>query len=163
MKPPNQKRAETEFVTFLDKIVVFYESEDQSLCLWRVVPRAEIDRIDQSRYLFYVHWSFDAYIHFLGNRVRDKLTLIFDKIIYLAAKVSSHYHLSVWDNQRKASIRAIRRRAIKLMRRYYKGSFITKKFKQLLNSFVSAIGNNITVALRHKLNGQVIPAVEYSC
>lgn len=150
-----------EVVTFVDKIVVFYESTDREQCLWKVIPRAEIAFVDQSRYLFYVHWSFDAYIHFLGSRVQDRLTMIFDKIICCAARVSAKYHLSAWSKQRKASINAIRKRAIKWMRRYYKGCFITKKFKQLLQSFVSAIGNNIATALQLQSQQMSIPPVEY--
>ncbi len=151
-----------EVVTFVDKIVVFYESEDAEQCLWKVIPRAEIAYVDQSRYLFYVHWSFDAYIHFLGSRVQERLTLIFDKVIRYAAQVSSTYHLCAWERQRKASINAIRKRAIKLMRKYYKGCFITKKFKHLLQRFVSAIGHNISLAIQYKLDQQVLPPVEYS-
>lgn len=137
-----------EWVRFIDKIVVFYTNEDTDRLTWLIIPKEQIAAIDPDRYLFFVEWPFDAYLHFLGRKVEDKLFSILRSAINLTALVSTRYYLNCWTEQRKAAVKAVRRRALRLMRRYYKGTFLTKRFKGLLIRLVSMISSKIFLSFQ---------------
>lgn len=158
----NGKRGPQEWATFIDKILVFYTNERNGNLQWSVVPKEEIYRIDPDRYLFYVHWSFDAYFHFLGRRIEDRLISILDSAINCTALSSIRYSLNAFERQRKAAVRAVRRRALRMMKRYYNGSFLTKRFRDMLRRFIDAISSNVSLSLQQHLDYPFAVAGEYA-
>jgi hypothetical protein len=149
----------SELVKLIDKILVVYKTEDEDKCLWRIIPKAEISYVSVDRYQFYVHWPFDVYFHFVGLKVQQRIVSIFEAVVAWTARVGVHYQSRA--RYRKACIAAIRRHTLKLLRRYYKGAFITKRFQNLLQSFVLAIGNNFAVISAELTHPPALDSVEY--
>ncbi len=159
------KTAPSEYVKFVDKIVVFYLAEDMETYLWQLIPRTEIAYIDRERYLFYVNWPLDNYVHggWWGKKVSERLMSIYNSVIGWLVRVSKTYHLQAWSRERAACVRSIRRRLLRLIGRYSNGAMITPIFRKYLDSFLSAISHNVSVVFQTASEPEILPDSVFVC
>lgn len=145
------KIAPSEILKPTSKAIVFYSSEPSETILWTELPVSHLDTLDRTmQVVSYQVWPFDLYFGFLGQRVRDRIRLICNSLLDCVAQVSLRLTTATQDQQRRASLRAIRRHKIKLLRRYYQGCFLTKLFLRKLQALINNLSADIASYCRYQ-------------
>lgn len=143
------KRAPEERVVFKPKVFVIYRAPGKDDFEGLLIPVHEVDYLSQEiEKVSYAEWAFDTHFAFLGKLVTERAYEIMNKLIWCTSAVSNSFYFQSKQTQLHASLRAIRKYYLKLLRRYAQGSFITKHFLSQLRSFTESISNGIVWYLR---------------
>ncbi len=145
------KHAPCESVISKPKILVVYRNPSYQVN-WKLLPSSEIWRLNEDNSsVSYLYWPFDVYFDFLGRSVRNRILGLIDAHIFCIAKVSTDLYLRSNQAQLRSCLRALRKHKLKMLKKYYKGCFLTRVFIQHFLEITNKLSDDVVSFLRYEL------------
>lgn len=149
------KMAPHEKVVFMPKMIVAYFDSQQQSIKWQFLPIQQFETLDNElSFISYHRWEFDPYFHFLGNKVRERISTRLGRMINNLCRLSKDLYLRSKSNQLKSCMKTIRKYELRMLKKYYRGCYLTKVFRKKFQTFIEQICFGIVSFLRYETRPQ---------